>query len=131
MDGWTIGADIATILTGLSVLTATIVWVRKQWGEFRTQQVERRYRNWHGFIMLEAVDTWYVRLAEQPDMPPGRVALDVLQTKDGEPDSQLAQGLRINVQRDGMLSRSPTPAEFDFLKDMRKERGYGKGYLIR
>jgi hypothetical protein len=30
-----------------------------------------------------------------------------------------------------MLSRSPTPAEFDFLKDMRKEGGYGKGYPIR
>ena len=30
MDGWTIGTDVATMLTGLSVLTATVVWVRKQ-----------------------------------------------------------------------------------------------------
>jgi hypothetical protein len=27
MDGWTIGTDVATMLTGLSVLTATIVWI--------------------------------------------------------------------------------------------------------
>jgi hypothetical protein len=40
---------------------------------------------------LEAVDTWYVRLSEQPDLPSGRVVLEVLRTKDGEPDSQLAQ----------------------------------------
>jgi hypothetical protein len=39
--------------------------------------------------------------------------------------------MRINIERDGMLSRSPTPAEFDFLKALRKERGYGKGFPIR
>ena len=32
---------------------------------------------------------------------------------------------------DGMLSRSPTPEEFDFLKALRKEKGYGKGVAVR
>jgi hypothetical protein len=59
------------------------------------------------------------------------VVLDVLGSKDGEPDSQLAYGMRINIERDRMLSRSPTPAEFDFLKAQRKERGYGNGFPIR
>ncbi len=70
MDGWTIAADIATMLTGLSVLTATIVWVRKQYGEWRQRQAQTSLRNWHGYNMLEAVDTWYVRLAEDPGLLP-------------------------------------------------------------
>lgn len=119
------------MLTGPSVLTATIVWVRKQWAELSEQRAVRQRRNWHGYIMLEGVDTWYVRLAKQPDPSSGTVVLEVLREKDGEPDRMLAQGMRINIERDGMLSRSPTPAEFDFLKDMRKERGYGKGFPVR
>jgi hypothetical protein len=39
--------------------------------------------------------------------------------------------MRIVIGRDGMLSRPPTPNEFEFLKSQRKERGYGKGDVVR
>jgi hypothetical protein len=79
----------------------------------------------------EGVDTWYVRVAADADRQPGRVVLEVLNGQDGSPDEMLAQGMRIVAERDGMLSRSPTPEEFEFLKDQRRERGYGKGSIVR
>jgi hypothetical protein len=76
-------------------------------------------------------DTWYVRLIDEPETPTGRVVLEVLRSPDGDPDAQLAYGMRTVITRAGMLSRAPTPEEFAFLKAMRKERGYGKGLPIR
>jgi hypothetical protein len=58
------------------------------------------------------------------------VVLDVLTSPDGEPDAGLAYSMRVNIERDGMLSRAPTPEEYDFLKAQRKERGYGKGFPV-
>jgi hypothetical protein len=131
MDFMTAGADVATMLTGLSAVTAAYVWTRTQWLGWRQQKVAQGRRTWHGYIALEGVDTWYVRPV--PDAAPlaGRVVLEVLSGQDGSPDEMLAQGMRIVAERDGMLSRSPTPDEFEFLKDQRKERGYGKGFLVR
>ena len=60
-----------------------------------------------------------------------RVVLDVLEGENGNPEMMLARGMRIVARRDGMLSRSPTPEEFGFLKDLRRERGYGKGFPVR
>jgi hypothetical protein len=131
MDGWTIGADVAAMITSLSVLTATITWVSGRRRAWRQERAQTTLRNWHGYIMLEAVDTWYVRLADDPQTPTGQVVLEVLTSRDGEPDAGLAHSMRVNIERDGMLSRAPTPDEFDFLKAQRKERGYGKGIPVR
>lgn len=106
MDGWTIGADVAAMITSLSVLTATITWVIGRWCAWRQEQAQTSQRNWHGYIMLEAVDTWYVRLADDPQTPTGRVALDVLTSPNGEPDAGLTYSMRVNIERDGMLSRT-------------------------
>jgi hypothetical protein len=94
MDGWTIAADLGTALTGLSVLTATIVWIRTQWRDRRERQAQISLRNWHGYITLEGVDTWYMRLADEPKTPTGEVVLEVLSRPDGDPDPQLAQSVR-------------------------------------
>jgi hypothetical protein len=59
------------------------------------------------------------------------VVLEVLDGRDGDPDVNFAQNLRQRVIADRMLSRVPTPAEYDFLIDLRKKRGYGKGQVVR
>lgn len=43
----------------------------------------------------------------------------------------MAEGMRRVIARDGMLSSVPTQDEYDFLKYLRKERGYGKGFPVR
>jgi hypothetical protein len=43
----------------------------------------------------------------------------------------MAEGMRRVIARDGMLSSMPTEDEYDFLKYLRKERGYGKGVPVR
>jgi hypothetical protein len=121
MDGWTIGADVGVMLTGLSVLTATSVWTRNQWREFRERRAAARLRNWHAYVMPERINEWYVRLAEDPETPVGTVVLEVLASLDGEPDAALAQSMRQVVLADGMLARAP-PEEYDFLKAQRKAR---------
>ncbi len=131
MDVMTAGADIGTMLTGLSAVTAAYVWTRSQWGGWRQEKLARSRRTWHGYVALEGVDTWYVRVAADGGRQAGQVVLEVLSGQDGSPDEMLAQGVRIVAERDGMLSRSPTPEEFEFLKDQRKERGYGRGFIIR
>ena len=76
--------------------------------------------------MLEGVDTWYVRLAEDdPGNPSARVVVEVIDPN-GQPAPALAVNMRQRADGDGMLSRSPTPEEFDFLKALRKEKGYGR-----
>jgi hypothetical protein len=122
MDTLTTGADVGTMLTGLSVLTATVVWTRTQWRDLRERRAATRLRNWHGYIRLEGVDTWYVRLAEEPKTPTGTVVVEVLDGEGGQPDAALAHSVRQIILGDGMLSRSPTPEEFEFLKAQRKER---------
>jgi len=130
MDALTAGADIGAMLTGLSVLTATIVWTRNQWEQIQQRRAETRLRNWHGYIMTNGIDTWYARLAEEPESPTARVVLEIT-GRDGTPDDMLAYNVRQVVLRDGMLSRSPTPAELDFLMALQKERGYGTGFPVR
>lgn len=131
MDVMTAGADIGTMLTGLSAVTAAYVWTRSQWSGWRQEKLARSRRTWHGYVAIEGVDTWYVRAVADADRQAGQVVLEVLDGQDGSPDEVLAQGMRIVADRDGMLSRSPTTEEFEFLKDLRKERGYGKGFIVR
>jgi hypothetical protein len=130
MDGWTIGADVGGMLTGLSVLTATIVWTRTQWRDRQQRKAATAHRNWHGYVMPEGINDWYVRLAEDPKTLTARVVLDVV-GRDGEPDAAMAASMRQIIGQDGMLARAPTPQEYDFLIAQRKERGYGKGFPVR
>jgi hypothetical protein len=130
MNGWTIGADIGAMLTGLSVLTATIVWTRNQWEQLQQRRAETQRRNWHGYIGLSGISDWFVQLAEEPQEPDARVVLRVTR-RDGTPDTNGADSLRQHVVQDGLLCRVPSPAEYDFLKDLHKKHGYGSGVPVR
>jgi hypothetical protein len=122
---WTIGADVATMLTGLSVLTATVVWIRTQWNAWSARKTETRRRSWNDWITAGAIDTWFVRLAEEPRRPTATVVLEAID-RDGRPDEHTAHSIRQRVRDDGTLSRSPSPREHDFLMDLQKQR-FGRG----
>jgi hypothetical protein len=100
MDGWTIGTDVATMLTSLSVLTATIVWTRNQWDQRQQRRAETRLRNWHGYIEVGGIDTWFVRLADCPKTPTAQVVLEVID-RQGNSDEAVAHSVRVCVKRDG------------------------------
>jgi hypothetical protein len=130
--GWlSTGADIGTMLTGLSAVTATILWGRTRVREWRAERDARRARNWNGYIITEGVATWFVRVVEDDSAKwSERVILDVVD-KDGTPNPHMAHALRLYARGDGMLSRSPTQAQWDFLGDLRKGRfGAPDGYPI-
>ncbi|WP_410583821.1 hypothetical protein [Amycolatopsis sp. lyj-108] len=128
------GAWIATILGGLSVLAGVVVWIWKQFGEWRERRRIRRHRDWHGYIDVGGVSSWHVRLVDAPDAPAGQVVLDVLSKPDGAPDLNRAHSLRQQIIGDGILARVPTPDEDDFLKALGRERGRGndpEGFPLR
>ena len=131
MDALTAGADIGTMLTGLSAVTAAYVWTRNQLRDWRDQRAAVAARNWHGFIEVGGINSWDVRLAEDPATPTARVVLEVVD-RDGNLDANWAQNMRQHVIADKMLARAPTPEEYAFLIALRKDRGYGKGgYIVR
>jgi hypothetical protein len=130
MDLMTYGADVATMLGGLSVLIATIIWVRSQWQGWQQEKAQTQARNWNGFIMANGINDWYVRLVDDPKTPTAVVPVEIVD-RNGNPDPQMAYGLRQVIINDGMLARVPTPREFAFLKFLHKKNGYGKGQLIR
>jgi hypothetical protein len=130
MDGWTIGSDVATMLTGLSAVTAAATWLISRYRSWRQERDRTRARNWHGFIMTNGISDWYVRLVDDPNTPTAVVPLEVI-NRNGEPDPQMAYGLHNTVISDGMLARVPTEQEFAFLKYLHKELGYGKGTVVR
>lgn len=122
MDGWTIAADIAVMVTGLSAVTAASTWLAGRWRNWRQERAQAKLRNWHAYVAPERINEWYVRLADDPKTPTGTVTLEVLSSRDGEPDAGLAYSMRTIIGREGMLSRAPTPEEYDFLKAQRKTR---------
>lgn len=121
MDGWTIGADIAAMLTSLSVVTATVTWVGGRWRGWRQERAAIALRNWHGYILPGTINEWNVRLVERPETVSAKVVLEVLGS-DGQPDGSRATSMLTVIDRDGMLSRAPTPEESDFLKALWKAR---------
>lgn len=128
---WTgTGANFATIATGLSALTAAFVWVRKQREERQERRAAVQNRNWHGYVMPEGINDWFVRLAEDPKTLTARVIFEVVD-RDGDPDPAMAHSMREIAKGDGRLARAPTEEEWSFLMAQRKERGYGKGYPVR
>jgi hypothetical protein len=130
MDGWTIGTDIATMLTGLSAVTAAATWLTSRYRGWRVEKNRTRARNWNGFIMTNGINDWYVRLVDDPKTPTAVVPLEIVD-RYGNPDPAMAHGLRQIVKQDGMLARAPTEREFALLKFLHKKLGYGKGILIR
>jgi hypothetical protein len=126
----TYGADVGTMLAGVGIFGGAGTWIRKQNRERREARDARQHRTWHGYIPVEGLDTWDVRVIE-PDTPSASVALEVLNGPDGEPSINLAYNMRIVAAREGKLSRPPTNDEYEFLVDLRRERGYGKGDPVR
>jgi hypothetical protein len=66
MNGWTIGSDIAMMLTGLSAVTAAATWLTARYRAQRTEKNLTRTRNWNSFIMTNGISDWYVRLVDDP-----------------------------------------------------------------
>jgi hypothetical protein len=67
-----------------------------------------------------------------PASGPCQIAADRLCAVPGCPDEAVAHNVRMCVERDGMLSRSPTPRELDFLVYLRKGEGYDqRNFVIR
>jgi hypothetical protein len=88
-----VGADVGTMVTGLSAITAAAVWTRNERDAWKQSRIIRARRNWHGYIMTGNMTSWYVRSVDRrPDDPPGRVTVDVLRERYGEPDEQMAHG---------------------------------------
>jgi len=131
MDAYTAGADVATMATGLSVLTATIVWTRRQYREWRERKAERERRGWQDYINPHSVNSWDLRLVVDPEEPTALVVLEVLNEAGGKPHPQLAQNMRQRVLMDGQLSRSPSPAERDFLIKLYSKRKAAGGFEVR
>lgn len=102
------------------------VWIRSQLRDRQARRAALAARNWHGYIELRNINSWYVRLAEEPRTPTARVVLDVTD-RNGNPDEHGAHNMRQTIIGDKMLARVPTPEEHDFLAALRKERTYGKG----
>lgn len=106
---WTqVGANIATILGSLSVITALVVWGAERWQRSKKRRHETRLRNWHGSIDIGGIDTWYVRLPEMPSEPTARVVLEVLDADDGSPTVTGGSRMRKRIIADRRQSRSPT-----------------------
>jgi hypothetical protein len=130
--GWvTTGAAYGTMLTGLSVATATAFWVRARFREWRDARDARRDRNWNGFIIRESVPTWIARVVDEDGAQwSERVILDVV-NPDGTPNPAMAQLLRQVVRNENTLTRSPSVAQAHFLDDLRRARfGAPSGYPI-
>jgi hypothetical protein len=119
------------MLTGLSAVTAAFLWGRTRVVEWRVERDARRARNWNGYIIREGVATWFVRVVEDESAKwSARVILDVVD-RDGTANPSMAHALRMYAREDGMLSRSPTEAQWHFLGDLRKARfGAPQGFPI-
>ena len=116
-----VGADVGTMATGVSAVTAAFVWVRRQMQEWREAKAARAYRCWNGYVIQGGIFTGFVRLVTDPNAPPERVALDVI-NPDGLPNQSMAHGLRQIIESDGMISRSPSVEQQAFLDDLRRKR---------
>jgi hypothetical protein len=126
VEWMTSGADIATMATGLSAVTAAATWLAVRWSARRREKAAAADRNWHGYIPTNGISDWHVLLAEDPREVTARVVLEVIDAN-GEPDGGRAHDLRETVKRDGMIVRVPNPEEYDFLRFLHKKFGYGKG----
>lgn len=120
------------MVTGVSALTAAVTWTAGRVRAWRAEKAETARRNWHGYLMPDMINEWYVRLADDDQAATGRVVLEVLDRPGGTPDAGMAYTLRLHASQDGQLARVPTPAEYAFLIYLRKKHHYGPdGVMIR
>lgn len=129
MDPLTIGADIGGMIVGVPIVAGGILWLTRWRAARKQRRAARELRNWHGYINPHGVSDWRVGLVEDPQRLTARVVLEVID-RSGQPDEGWAHDLRETIKRDGMIARVPTPEEYDFLRYLFKERGYGKGFPI-
>jgi hypothetical protein len=61
----TYGRDLDTMLTGAGVLSGAAVWIAKQIAAWREARQARAHRTWHGYIPVEGLATWDVRVISQ------------------------------------------------------------------
>lgn len=113
-------------IAGGGGLAGWLAGARSKLGAIRQRRRDRRLRTWNGYIDKGMIASWYVCSVEEATTPTARVVLEV-RGRDGKPDVNRAYALRQHVKADGMLARVPTPAEYEFLGDLRKHRGYGRG----
>src|SRR5258708_8684472 len=92
MDALTIGADAATMATGLSGGTATVLWTRRQYREWRDGRRERQRRGWQGYINPHGISTWGARLVVDPDEQTPPAGLESLDDASREQTGQRAEG---------------------------------------
>ena len=132
MSALGLGAEIAVIIAAVPAITGSFVWLRSQRDRIRERRADRETRNWNGYVSLPGVATCYVKVIEDPDAKWNeRVILDVVDP-DGTPNPSMAPALRLCTNGDGTLSRSPSPAQWEFLKDLQKDRfNRGDGYPIQ
>jgi hypothetical protein len=120
---WTIGTDVATMIGSTSVVTATVAYVSTHRRAWRTRVADRRKRSWEtGYVMMTNVHRWAVRLAGEDQGRGARVVLEVLGSKGGEPDEQMAFALRQVVREQGFLSQQPSAEQARFLRDLELAR---------
>jgi hypothetical protein len=129
MNLFIIGDDIAVMIVGVPVVAAGILWLTRWRGARKRRRAALEQRNWHGYINPHGVSDWRVRLAEDPQTLTARVVLEVID-RSGGLDPGWAHDLRETIKRDGMIARVPTPEEYDFIRYLFKERGYGKGLPV-
>ena len=129
MDPLTIGADIGAMIVGVPVVAAGFDWLRRGRAARKRRKAATERRNWQGYIHPGGISDWRVRLAEDPQTVTARVVLEVID-RNGKPDGSWAHDLRETINRDGMLARVPTQDEYDFLRYLYKERGYGTGFPV-
>jgi hypothetical protein len=126
----TYGADAGTMLTGLAVATATWTWVRKQYRERQERKAQHSLRSWNGYVA--PLSQWWVRVADDSRIRDGLLTLEVLDTETGPASPSVAAGMRIVVNSDRMLAQAPTPAQYEFIRELAKERiTGGKPYPVR
>ncbi|MFD8496009.1 hypothetical protein [Amycolatopsis sp. NPDC059657] len=115
-------------IAGGGGLAGWLAGARSKLGAIRQRRRDRRLRTWNGYIDRGMIASWYVGLVEEPTTPTARVVLEVRQGgPNGKPDVNQAHALRQHIKADGMLARVPTSAEYEFLGDLHKHRGYGNG----
>jgi len=132
MSWATTGADVGTMLTGLSAVTATALWGRARVREWREERAARVARNWNGFIIREYIPAWFAQVVEDGNSNyTERVILDVV-NRDGTPNPNMAHQLKLYVQEGGTLTKPPSAAQWDFLQDLRLARfGAPGGYPVQ
>jgi len=125
MSWTTTGADAATMVTGLSALTAVIVWSRNQLDHRNQRRLAQARRLWNGYIDVAGIHTWRLRLVERgADDPPERLIVEVV-NDDGTPNTPMAHLLGQVIESDGFVSRTPSPEQYEYLKSLRRQRPRG------